>query len=179
MELALEHVERPCKREICRWNDADDLSDIPSVFDDGYEPSTEEPIVFHLHGSYQIPRSMVLTESDYLEFLIKFATEATFLPPPIRKALAGTSLMFVGYSLNDYNFRVLFRGINGSITRNLQYGCVAVQLPPEGRSKKERAAAQEYIHHYLERIHNVKVQVYWGDATNFMGELMDRWRDSR
>ena len=171
---ALEYLGRPYKRDFSRWNDTDELRETMSVFDDGYKPSPEEPLIYHLHGYYETPRSLVLTESDYLEFLLKFATEPDFLPPIIRTALAGTSLLFVGYSLNDYNFRVLFRGINKSVPSNLQYRCNAIQLPPEGRTVETKRHAMEYLQSYLQRINNIQVRVYWGDARSFMAKLVGK-----
>jgi hypothetical protein len=50
MTKALEAAGKKPRRELCRWNYF--LKDTPSIFDKdpGYEPSVQEPVVFHLHG---------------------------------------------------------------------------------------------------------------------------------
>ena len=74
--------------------------------------------------------------------------------------------MFVGYSLRDWTFRVLFRGIVGSMEGSMRRISVAVQLSPEN------ADAQRYLDSYYNRL---EVKVYWGTARQFAAELAARW----
>ena len=53
---------------ICRWHQG--LDSIPSVFAEGYEPSEQEPLVYHLQGYGEYPDSLVLMEDNNLEFLV-------------------------------------------------------------------------------------------------------------
>ena len=69
------------------------------------------PVVFHLHGNDMVPQSLVLTEDDYLEFLVALSRDTRIIPEPIRRAMVGSSLLFIGYSLADSTFRVLHRGL--------------------------------------------------------------------
>ena len=186
MFLALQNRkqhDRDPRRELCKWNPLVDLN-TPSVFgtDENrtdYVPSSANPLVYHLHGHYDTPQSMVLTEDDYLNFMVNFSSDQNFLPAPIRGALAGTSLLFIGYSLNDWNFRVLFRGLIGSQAAGLGYTSVAVQLAPSAAddSEKGKLDAQNYLDTYFEKIQQVKVRVYWGDIKEFTTELRQRWED--
>ena len=41
----------------------------------------------------------MLTEDDYLDFLVAVSRDEELLPHQIQRALAGTSLLFVGYRL--------------------------------------------------------------------------------
>ena len=86
---------------------------------------------------------MVLTEDDYLAFLVEISTDNSerMLPSAIRNALASTSLLFVGYSLSDWDFRVLFRGLMGSLGRTLGMTSIAVQLDPRVDDATGRARA--------------------------------------
>lgn len=120
---------------------------------------------------------MVLTEGDYLDFLIRLSRDQDLLPPSIRTALAGTSLLFVGYSLMDWNFRVIFRGIVGSLGASLGYTSIAVQLPLGGLTEQERERAQRYLDQYFDQIQKIKVHIYWGDVRQFARELRERWED--
>jgi len=178
MTLALQDRKRDPKPELCRWNRFVELGS-PTVFQSGYVPSTANPLVYHLHGHYDLPQSVVLTEDDYLDFLVHLASDQALLPPAIRTALAGTSLLFIGYSLSDWNFRVLFRGLIGSLGASLGYTSIAVQLtpPPADKSEKGEELAQRYLDRYFEKIQKIKVRVYWGDINEFTKELRERWND--
>ena len=79
--------------------------------DPGLVPTQANPVVFHLHGHYDVPESLVLTEDDYLDFLVAVSRDDGLLPHQIQKALAGASLLFLGYRLADWNFRVIHRGL--------------------------------------------------------------------
>ena len=175
MTQALKAVgKRPC-RELCRWNNF--IKDSPSIFDanSGYEPSPEEPVVFHLHGHDGYAESLVLTEDDYLDFLVNISRDDQLLPKYVLRCLAYTSLLFIGYSLADWSFRVLFRGLVTSSEQSLRRISVTVQLPPlPGGAVPE--SHQEEVQTYLSKYFNqLDIRVYWGSASEFMNELRSRW----
>ena len=95
--------------EFCNWNGfLKKRVKANSVFEKkDYKPSPEKPLVYHLHGHINDPFSMVLTETDYLDFLINLSAEEEMLPYQIHTALNGISLLFVGYGLRDLNFGFL------------------------------------------------------------------------
>ena len=107
--------------EFCRWNK--DLLSIPSIFDKDstYEPTVSRPLVYHLLGDINEPESMVLTERDYFDFVINLnkQDEKTTVPSIIRRELPTSSLLFVGYSLQDTIFRLYFKVRWVSLGRNL------------------------------------------------------------
>src|SRR5262249_39038010 len=138
MAGALADRERDPRRDLCRWNDR--LGSIPSVFrqEPSYKPTPANPLVFHLHRMLRlkdqdIPHSLVLSEDDSLEFLINLAHDADgLLPPPVREALTNTSLLFVGYRLADWNFRVMFQSLR-AISR---FSGLVVMKPPGGDNEE-------------------------------------------
>ena len=166
MIQALKSRERDPKRDICRWNSF--TESLPSVLVDGFEPTPANPVVFHLHGHTEEPSSMVLTEDDYLDFLVNISSNHSILPHQIQKALAGSSLVFLGYSLQDWNFRVIFRGLVTSKESSLRRISIAVQLEPEQKDM------QQYLDKYF---NEQKIHVYWGVARDFAAELRQRWED--
>jgi hypothetical protein len=167
MVQALKGRNRDPKRELCKWNRY--VKDHPSVFDrgSGFEPTVASPVVFHLHGHNEVPESLVLTQDDYLDFLVNISRDVALLPPRIQKAMAGTSLLFIGYSLEDWSFRVLFRGLVSATESSLRRISVTVQLPPAGSE-----AMQHYLDAYFE---NMDMRVFWGTAREFSVELRRRW----
>lgn len=174
MEQALESRKVAPEREFCRWNSFPQLKAKKSILDSTYKPTAARPLVYHLHGYFDTPQSMVLTEGDYLDFLIGLSQNPQFFPSEILTALAGTSLLFVGYSLADWDFRVLFRGLFRSLGADLGYSHIAVQLPPEGLTGEGIELAQSYLDQYFRNIPKIKVRMYWGNARAFLAELRRR-----
>jgi SIR2-like domain len=165
MVTALELARKDPKREICRWNRSPALKEARPVLTQSLVPTAANPIVFHLHGHVSIPESIVLTEDDYLDFLVAISSEPKLLPHQIKKALAGASLLFIGYRLADWDFRVLHRGLVMAGEPSLRRLSVTVQLRP---ADPER----EYLEKYFGAMN---VRVYWGTAVEFTAELRRRW----
>lgn len=165
-------------REVCRWNKYVQarLKGQASLFRPAsYARITEKtPVIFHLHGHAGMAESMVLTEDDYLDFLVNVSKDDDLLPPRIQEAMAGTSLLFLGYRLSDWNFRVLFRSVVGYLEKSIARAHISVQLVPlrEGHSQDQRAKAQAYLQRYFR---DLKIEVYWGTAATFAKELSIRW----
>ena len=164
MIQALKSRNKDPKRELCRWNTL--IEDEPSVFESGFNPTTANPVLFHLHGHTELPESIVLTEDDYLDFLVNISSNQNLLHPRIQGALTGSSLLFIGYRLEDWNFRVIFRGLVTSKEASLRRISVSVQLPPEQQEMKR------YLDKYFG---NNQIKVYWGTAREFAAELRQRW----
>lgn len=166
------------KQEFCRWNKYTlNYQLVPKpIFESEYKSTPSSPLVYHLHGCIDVPQSMVLTESDYLDFLIGLSRDEIRLPASINKALAGTSLLFVGYSLADWDFRVLFRGLIYLAQANAGYSSIAVQLPPTVLEQRKQDAFR-YLGKYFEKINGVKLRVYWGDAREFSKDLRKHWHE--
>ncbi len=172
MERALKALTNPKepKTEICKWNKP--IKDIPSIFDKQqiFKPSVANPVVFHLHGYIDVPESMVLTEDDYLDFLVNMNKEPDLIPAPIQKALMGSSLLFLGYGMRDWNFRVLFRSLVSYIDKAVAYTHYAVQTAPN--MAKENEEAIRYLTKYYEEL---KIRMYWGKCSEFAKELKANW----
>lgn len=163
------------QRELCKWNQqVGGARPKARKRTARLDADVEKPIVFHLHGHMGFPESMVLTEDDYLDFLINLAKDNELLPARIQEAFTGTSLLFVGYSLNDWNFRVLFRSVVGYLEKSLLRAHISVQLTPVKNTapEEQRRSAEDYLNRYFG---NLKIRVYWGTATEFAKELREHW----
>lgn len=150
----------------------DDFRFKPSQFNSErvFELTADKPVVFHMHGHYGLLDSMMLTENDYLDFLVSMSKDQSLLPNQISAALTSCSLLFMGYSLADPNFRVLFRGLIHPLaeTRRLS---VAIQLHPKEVAQPERAL------HFLEKYFgDLQIKVFWGTAEEFAAELWRRYK---
>jgi hypothetical protein len=82
----------------------------------------QRPFVLKIHGDFTREgagpddQSVVITEEDYITFVLRMrdADELNPVPLAIRAQLARNPTLFVGYSLNDYNLRILFRALRYS-----------------------------------------------------------------
>jgi hypothetical protein len=160
------------KRELCNWNKIRLPNVYKSIWDDqsGYRPTPAEPVVYHFHGMDAVPESLVLTEDDYISFLVNTSKDPSLLPDFIKESITGHSLLFLGYSLSDITFQVIFRGLISSMDSVLRRLSVAVQLPPE-TDESVRENAQRYLTNYYGE---QKVHVYWGEAGQFGKDLYER-----
>lgn len=175
MFRALEARGREPVSEYCHWWDESDQGDAGDL-----NPTPATPLVYHLHGRHDVPQSMVLTEADYLDFLVRVAETGTdILPAVIRKALASTSLLFVGYSLNDWTTRVLLKAIVGSLGGSNTYPGIAVNLEPPVLPGASLDDAKAYLVKYVGALQHVRFSVFWGDARDFTADLRRRWEGAR
>jgi hypothetical protein len=164
------------KRELARWTE-DLRNETPSAFDAGYSPTRTSPVVFHLHGHADLPLSIVVTEDDYLDFLVSISKDLagtqpdprlrTILPLPVRRAIKTTTLLFVGYGLADLNFRVILRGLVSSLQPSGRQIHIAVQY-----AGSSAPGLLRYLEHYYEW--SLQVNILWGTAAEFCAELQRR-----
>jgi hypothetical protein len=179
MEKALKDYGKEPVSEFCRWNNFAKAAGITSVFDkpEPYKPTEARPLVYHLHGDLDTPQSMVLTESDYIDFIVNLNSQSEVLPKQIRQLLASTSLLFIGYRLADMNFRIIFRGIMNFLGSQFLLPNVAVMRTPHDVPEDKYELAQEYLKEYTKNM--FKVDIYWGDASVFSEDLRKRWNEFR
>jgi hypothetical protein len=164
--------------EICRWHDRPGMRWPASIFRGkqgrSYNPSKERPLVYHLFGrldsSYaNSVDSLVITEDDYFDYLIG-TSKGDAIPSVVDSAMVNRPLLFLGFRLDDWNFRVLFRSIQslqGSALLN-NYIHVAVQIDPEEGRILEPEGAKEYLEKFSP---NTQINIFWGSAEDFVREL--------
>ena len=122
---------------------------------------------------------MVLTERDYFEYVISLNKneERDMIPSVIRKELGLSSLLFIGYSLEDINFRVIFQGFLSfldALPKEYRKLSIAIQIPPV-ISRNEQIKMQKYLDQYTRNMFDL--HIYWGSTYNFIKDLSKRWQD--
>jgi hypothetical protein len=82
-----------------------------------YSPSAEQPFLFKIHGDIDVPESLVVTDEDYIQFVMRMTDREPFNPVPetITYYLKRWPTLFVGYSLMDYNLRLLFKSLRWKV----------------------------------------------------------------
>jgi hypothetical protein len=172
---ALTAVGKEPQVELCRWNE--DLAQLPSIYDQepNYRPDDKRPLIYHLFGRLYEPDSLILTEDDYFDYLIGVTSNKDLIPGVVRRALADTALLFLGFQMDDWNFRVLFRSIMSQEGRGRRrgYAHVAAQIDPEEGRILEPERARRYLERYFQ---DADISIYWGSAEDFVQELHRRWQ---
>jgi hypothetical protein len=167
---ALKAAGKDPQIEICRWNE--DLELLPSVYDNNpdYQPSPEQPLIFHLFGHMDNLDTLVLTEDDYFDFLINISVNKDRIPIVVRHALTDTGLLFLGFHLQDWDFRVLYRTLMNQEgrSRRKRYAHVAAQINPSEDRTLDPNRARSYLETYFE---GADINVFWGSAEDFMEGL--------
>ena len=175
LSAALAAGDKQPQIELCRWSS--DIDWPPSVYDaePEYRPTVNRPLVYHLFGNLQQPESIVLTEDDYFDYLIGVTSAKDLSPPVIRRAFSDTALLFLGFRIDEWDFRVLFRSIMSQEGRGRRgkYSHVAVQIDPEESRKLEPERARRYIESYF---YGADISIYWGSIEDFIQELHSLWQ---
>ncbi|MCB0003853.1 MAG: SIR2 family protein, partial [Anaerolineae bacterium] len=178
IEEALRAAGKQPEIALCPWNDRMELA--PSIFerDPDYEPSVERPLVYHLFGQIGVRWSFVLTEDDYFGYMLGMGANRELIPERVRRALVDSGLLFVGFRLDGWDFRVLFRSVlsqggNERLNR-ADYKHVAAQVDPEQSNTLEPDRARDYLKEYVQ---SADISVFWGSASDFLRELQSRWRE--
>jgi hypothetical protein len=176
---ALKEAGRDPQVMICPWNEY--VEQYETIYDrePDYHPTIDRPLVYHLFGRLDEPDSVVLTEDNYFKFLIGVTGNKDLVPSAVRRALADTALLFLGFQMDEWNFRVLFHGIlsqQGSSRRD-RYSHIAAQIEPEEGRILEPERARRYLESYY--FNDAYISIYWGSAEDFVKELWRNWSISR
>jgi SIR2-like domain len=81
------------------------------------DPTEDSPIIFKIHGDITRPETVVITDEDYIQFVLRMSNKDPYDPVPLtlKFYLTGWTTLFVGYSLLDYNLRLLFKTLRWKI----------------------------------------------------------------
>jgi len=144
-----------------------------------YEPTPEEPLIYHLFGRSDLLHSLVLTEDDHFAFLTGVPGAMQKAPPVVRAALVNSALMFLGFHIDGWDFRVLLRSILSLGERarlNEDFPHVAAQVAPEEGRLLDTERARDYLQKAFGQI---DLTIYWGSVDDFVRDLCDRARSRR
>lgn len=75
------------------------------------KPDPKKPFILKIHGDVSKPESIVITDEDYIQFVLRMSDPQPLHPigMNVLSHLTKSSILFIGYSLTDYNLRLLFK----------------------------------------------------------------------
>ncbi len=139
----------------------------------GPTPTPNQPWVYHVFGLFGKPDTMVLTEDDFFDYLIATSRLDLLLPTLVGR-LMQSSLLFLGFRLDDWRFRVLFRMIitrPGTETMK-ELSHVGVQVNPDEQSFADVERTRKYMESYFQGGKDApRISIYWGSAADFLRQL--------
>jgi hypothetical protein len=138
---------------------------------------TNTPVLYYVYGKALYEKTWVLTEDDFFDYLIRHSTYK-LLPKMVGEKLVAGSLLFLGFSLDDWKFRILFRLImakGGSKLRE-SYKHVGVQVDPEDYTPAEAARLKPLLVNYFG---DKKISIYWGSSSDFLKEFRDHMEEPK
>ena len=127
------------------------------------------PVVFHLFGSAEEPSSLVLSENDVLDFLIRVVSERPPLPNSLLRVLkrVGQSFLFVGFGIRHWDLRILLKILLRALELNRSGPAIAAE-PLDGLIPSDR---DEMILFYQR---GTRVELEDADVGTFLTKLSDR-----
>jgi hypothetical protein len=89
----------------------------PEPTDDFDNESAQSPVVYKLHGDIALRESLVVTDEDYIQFVLRMSDKEPYDPVPLslKYFLKRWTTLFICYSLVDYNLRLLFKTLRWRI----------------------------------------------------------------
>jgi len=164
---ALEQEGADPQVRLCPWN----RQIPPEEYRFEETPTSDRPLVYHLFGHLKLPESLVITEDDYFDYLIGVKDNWDLLPKALRGALYSTSLLFLGFRMDDWTFRTFFRILvnEPSFFQLSLRSHVAVQIEPDDGHIQNVQRARKYIQEYFGR---KWFSLYMGNTEEFLKELV-------
>ncbi|MFI5458782.1 MAG: SIR2 family protein, partial [Isosphaerales bacterium] len=180
MADALRAAKKVPQVQVFDWRSEVQSGPLIEPFDRLSPKAERAPLVYHLFGCLDQVDSLVLTEDDYFDYLINFAVKRDVVPEAIRRSLTGSSLLFLGFRVDEWDFRVLFRSImnrEGAVRlKKPQFAHVAVQIDPEQGRVLEPELARRYLEGYFS---GAQITIYWGTASKFLTQLSEKWESAK
>jgi hypothetical protein len=166
MERALIEAGADPVVRICPWNKWIPKEKV--IYEE--TPTPERPLLYHLFGHLSVPSSLVYAEDRYFDYLIGVTLNKSLIPGVVRAALNSTSLLFLGFQMDDWEFRVFFRFLMAQEGRERLkfYSHAAAQIEPEEDRIMDIKRARRYLEDYFE---SENISIYWGSTKEFLKTL--------
>ena len=178
MTLALQERTVDARRVAIAWRPKTTREEQPVHWDLEPPPDPDRPVVLHLFGSDEDLLSLVLTEDDYLDYLARISRDYEYLlPTSVQEALASTTLLFLGYRLDDLDLKVIMRGLLANLDLE-KWGMlhVAVQIEDAEADEVRRQEVVRFFQSYFASSQSSRIDVYWGTTAQFVADLHARWK---
>jgi SIR2-like domain len=120
------------------------------------------PIVLKLHGDIGHRDTLVVTDEDYIDFVREMTEKEPVHPFPLalRGMLMEWTTLFIGYSLADYNLRLLFRTLRWRTDRANVSVMYSVDRSPDALIREVWERERRYLRYVVEDVWNFIPELY-------------------
>lgn len=95
-------------------------------------------VLYKIHGSFLHPDGnpgegageLLVTEEDYIRYLTIANVQGRGVPNIVAGLLKASTILFLGYSLEDWDFRTIFKSLIEPLERHAQFRSFAFQRKP-------------------------------------------------
>jgi len=122
----------------------------------------KDAILYKFHGCLNKKESIVITDEDYIEFLCGIFNRSK-IPYHLQLLVQSKSILFIGYSLLDWDFRVFFKSVEDQ-RKSHRKKHFAVLLKPKELSDDVWSACKKF---WLKK----EVYIIEYDALEFLNEI--------
>jgi hypothetical protein len=97
------------------------------------KPSNTRPYLLKMHGDLDQPESIVITDEDYIQFVLRMNDKPLYNPvgKNVKTYLTNWPTLFIGYRLSDYNLRLLFKTLRWKMDPANIPASYAVDMKPD------------------------------------------------
>jgi hypothetical protein len=132
--------------------------------------TVKNPLLYQLYGSLADPESLVITENNLLDLLVKVASKDAPLPANILSELTSEdkSLLFLGFGFRYWYLRVLLHLIN--IGKKDSWSFALETIGPTAREEIEKNAM------FIENKY-LNIKICNAELTDFVSKLRDKYQE--
>ena len=114
------------------------------------EPTRDEPVIYHLYGVFEQPESMILSDSDRLDFVIAVASGNPPLPRNLLSQMQDIdrTLLFLGFDLADWQFRILLHVLARNVSRRYKSFAFDLDADPVDPATEDFYRRSRKIHFF-------------------------------
>lgn len=126
------------------------------------EPSPTFPFLFKIHGDVLEPGTVVITDEDYIHFMMRMADASTHSPVPetLLFRFKKYATVFIGYSLLDYNLRLLFKTLQWRLDSADRPDAYSIDPFPDKLIHQYYGAPGSYVNFIVEDVWNFVPLLY-------------------
>ena len=132
--------------------------------------TVNSPLIYQLYGSLQDPDSLIVTENDFLELLVRAVSGQAPIPENILSELTDEDkcLLFLGFGFRHWYLRVLLHILKVGSKRNPSFALERI----EPKSIEEIRKATLFI-----KYKRSKIQICGAKLSNFTADLVSKYNE--
>jgi hypothetical protein len=136
---------------------------------ESFVATIEKPLVFHMFGIDRFPESLLISEDDYLNYLIAVSESRERIPILVRYELANSFKAIIGFDVTDWAFKAFWHGVDVENRIRSPGGLVQV-LAKSGKEESDIFRLEAYLARH-------KYDTVWGTSGDLMNWLHKSWME--